>query len=501
MVLGSTYVLDSALFMSAPLWKRPLLRTTLSGLAVILMMGASSYLALAYPGIFSAIILVLSLYRALNYARIALGRMNFHALIAKGRRSILWLNGLQLGMLVLWLLWGAYGGAMQPNLIWYAWALGACIAGAVSLVSSMHSLNRSKMSSDRGVVRLATNELPTVTVAVSAHGDREALVACLDSVIGSAYPKLEILALDDGKQQKHTPEVIKMLAQNGVRFLEAPRVRDGWLARNQAYDQLAREASGDFIIFMGADVRLAPEAIRGLIEQAHVRGKQMLSVAPLGPKRSHKTSLALAMRYIWEFAPPRRRFHRPPVLSSLWLIERSALKKLGGLAAVKRSITPEAYFAGALIAQDRYGFVRATPALGVQIDQPTADHLRALLRVRYPALHRHIEFVSLLTAAYSFVILVPLVLITVWLLGIAPLGAGVLGCLAYLCFMLSAGLIFWRCRLGPWLAGLAIYPAAALLDLAVMHASLWQYELGDINWRGRSAVQPVMQVEKRLPRF
>lgn len=502
MVLGLTYLLDILLLTNAPLWRHTKLRIALAWLATAALSTTSAYIALLSPGIFSTLVLLLSIYRILNYTRIAVGRVNHHALLSLGRRSIQWLNGLQLLTLALWFLWGRYGTVVAAEALWYIWAAGILLASIVALHSAVRTLDRTRIGPARdGMTRLATNELPTVTVAVSAHNNPESLVACLDSILASTYPKLEVLALDEGKQQKRTPEIIKTLAQKGVRFLEPSRPRDGWLARNQAYDQLSREASGEYLLFLGADVHLQPSTIRSLVEHAHTHGKQMLSVAPLGPDTHRRASLALVMRYIWEFVPPRRRFRRPPVLTSSWLISRAALKRFGGMGAVKRAVTPEAYFAGALLAMDGYGFVRSSRELGVRTDHRSRSHLSALIRSRYPALHRHIEFAALMSIAYVGVIVAPLILIVFWLVGVAPLAVGLLAVLAYGCFMVSAALVYWNCQLGPRLLGLTAYPAAALLDLAVIHVSLWRYEFGDINWRGRSAVEPVMQVEKHLPRF
>lgn len=500
-VLGFTYLADLLLLIGVTAWQRPRLRAAIAGANALATTGASAYMVGHQPGVFSGIVLALALYRALNYTRIALGRMNHHALLEVGRRSIIWLDGLQILTLGLGIAWHLLGAEINANYIWYVWSLVALLAGLVALRGTLHTLSRSTPGPQRdGMTRLATNELPTITVAVSSHGDRAALVACLDALTQSSYPKLEILAMDDGPQPKRTPEVIKVLAQKGVRFIEPATPRDGWLMRNQAYDQLARESASDYIIFMGADIRTEEGAIRALIEHAHARGKSMLSVAPLGdPERG--ASLAQTLRYIWEFVPPRRMFGRPPVLSDLWLIERKTLTKLGGLSAVKRAVTPEAYFAQRLVATDVYGFVRATPELGVVLTRNAPDHFYALLRARYPALHRHIEFAALLAFAYVFVILAPATLIIAWVAGFTPLIAGLGGMVAFGAFTLSSALIVWRCRLGPWAAGLIAYPSAALLDLAIIHISLWQYELGEITWRDRSAVAPVMQVEKHLPKF
>jgi len=71
------------------------------------------------------------------------------------------------------------------------------------------------------------------------------------------YPKLEIIVLDDCSQNKHTPEIIRSFAHDGVRFIQGEHPKPTWLAKNQAYDRLAQESSGEFILFCGVDVRFS----------------------------------------------------------------------------------------------------------------------------------------------------------------------------------------------------------------------------------------------------
>jgi hypothetical protein len=105
------------------------------------------------------------------------------------------------------------------------------------------------------------------------------------------------------------------------------------LAKNQAYTQLATEASGEFLLFCGVDVRFGPQSIRQLVTLLSAKHKRMLSLTPVN--ESPGLSFSQAIRYYWELTLPRRLFNRPPVMSSCWLIESKLLTQSGGFAAIR----------------------------------------------------------------------------------------------------------------------------------------------------------------------
>jgi len=503
MVIAGSIAVDLLWTAMKPLWRRTTARTALAGALLFLVVTSSAYLLASTPRVFTIVLLVISLYRALNYTRIALGRMNHHALRAYARRSILWLDGAQLLVLGCWLLW-EYTGGLSVELLYGTWAAGALLISVFVFGSTLRNLRRTKIRTDDAQrEHLTTSTLPTITVAIPARNETNNLITCLESVVSSEYPKLEILALDDSSHTKRTPEIIRSFAHKGVRFLQGDNPRDGWLAKNQAYDTLAGQANGEYLLFMGVDIELAPESIRALVDHLHNRGKKMLSVMPLRyiKQQSKGLSLSQAARYMWELAPPRRLFQRPPVLSSVWLIEKRAFLELGGMAAVKRSVTPEAYFARMLAKSDAYGFVRSNKALGVTSHKSLADQRDTAIRVRYPALHKHIEFVALLTLGYCLVLLGPLALVVGSLLGELSIYVGILGLTSLTLFGLAFTLVVTATRLSPaWLA-MPAFPFAVLRDIAITHASLWGYEFGSVTWKQRNTVEQVMEVSKHLPKI
>ncbi len=449
------------------------------------------------PNVFSALLVILSLYRLLNMMRVVQERMHTQYLRRATRTTSFTLIGMQLVTLVAW--WGWETWHTTGRVTWTAVTAVQLATALLLLVSTLRNLKKTAWpASDR---HYSDKELPTVTVAIPARNETEDLQACLESVIASDYPKLEVIVLDDCSQIKRTPEIIKQFAHDGVRFVQGEVPSDTWLPKNQAYDRLAKEASGEYILFAGVDIRFAPPSVRRLMATLLARKKQMIGVLPERQKSAYaQFSLIQAMRQWWELAPPRRLFNRPPVLSSCWIIKHEALKKAGGFVAVARSIVPEAHFARTLTPTDGYSFLRAGTGLGIESNKTTRDQRNTATRMRYPQLHRRPEQVILVSLAEMFALLGPFVLAIggFWL----PIGAlpQILAVAASVLLVIAYELIVRSTKVNTWWLGIFGQPLAALTDIGLLHYSMWKYEFSIVEWKGRNICIPAMHVVPHLPK-
>jgi hypothetical protein len=227
----------------------------------------------------------------------------------------------------------------------------------------------------------------------------------------------------------------------------------------------------------------------------------MLCLLPWRADNAQGLALTQAMRYWWELAPPRRLFHRPPVLSTCWLIQKEALEQFGGFAACKRSIVPEAYFARQLVASDGYSFLRGNKALGIESQKSTTEQQATAVRTRYPQVRRRPENVCLFTLAELGTLALPFVLVIAgfWLsLGwFAHLLAGLASALLIATFLRLTR----ATRTDSWQFGLVGMPLGALYDIGLMHYSMWRYEFSAIEWKGRNVCIPAMHAIPHLPKL
>jgi glycosyltransferase involved in cell wall biosynthesis len=396
---------------------------------------------------------------------------------------------------------GAVGKLSETGQL--VWALLAAAQLAVALVLFLSTARRMRRTAwPRRAPAMSDSELPTLTVAIPARNETEDLHACLESLVMNDYPKLEILVLDDCSQTRRTPEIIRSFAHDGVRFIQGEEPKPTWLPKNQSYAHLLREASGEYIVFCGVDVRFAPHSLRQMVAMVLHKKKDMLSLLPwraAGAER--RFAVVQAMRYLWELAPPRRLFRRPPVLSTCWIARKAALKHAGGFAAVARAIVPEAHFARVLTTDDRYSFMRASRELGIESTKPAKEQHDTAIRMRYPQLRRRPENVFLLGQIYGFFLLLPFVLaVAGFWVSIGPV-AHALAALSVLLLTITYLLVITATRTGsPWLGFVAL-PIGLLYDLALLHVSMWQYEFSTIEWKGRNVCIPAMHVVSHLPRI
>jgi glycosyltransferase involved in cell wall biosynthesis len=181
-----------------------------------------------------------------------------------------------------------------------------------------------------------------VSVVIAARDEESDLGATLDDLLRQDYPDLEILVVEGGSTDG-TRGVIDARAPR-VRRIDEPPLPPGWVGKNWACWIGAREASGDWILFLDADVRLAPTAVRTLLDWAV---QEHADLASIGPK--------VEMVGFWErvvmpfyvqvvltyFRTPR--MHRPGSRVAMangqcWLTRRDRYFDRGGHEAVRGQV-------------------------------------------------------------------------------------------------------------------------------------------------------------------
>lgn len=87
------------------------------------------------------------------------------------------------------------------------------------------------------------------SIIIPSYNEGEDVRLSIESAIGQNYPNKEILIVDDSADK--TPDVIREYADRGVKYIAGPK-KGCCEARNLGM----REASGDVIVLLNADVKL-----------------------------------------------------------------------------------------------------------------------------------------------------------------------------------------------------------------------------------------------------
>lgn len=125
----------------------------------------------------------------------------------------------------------------------------------------------------------APTDTPPVSVLVPARNEERGLAACLASLSAQTYPRLQLVVVDDGSEDR-TPEIAAAAAARDPRLtvLRLPGPPPGWTGKNFALAQAVTAARGRWLCFTDADTVHAPESIRLALGFAQARGVALLSM-------------------------------------------------------------------------------------------------------------------------------------------------------------------------------------------------------------------------------
>lgn len=495
MLFALSLFITSALFEALPYykkraWSRRKIYAFVAGECVLLACAVVSFDSLVL-GLFC---LLISMYRLINLARLVTGRLPDQHLMTIGRRSFLVLYTVQV-LVILIAVVANLLAIPSTTLLGYLLIIGSFIGACVIFAATLQNVKASKPKSTD---HLSDDELPTLTIAIAARNETPTLVSCLETVVASNYPKLEILVLDDDSQDT-TAEIIRSFAQDGVRFVKWESIDGNWLSKNRAYETLLQHASGDLLLYMGVDVRLHAMSLRRVVEQMLARNLAMMTLVPKRTKSGLLAIFIQPMRYWWELAIPHAIRMRPPALSTCWIINRRQLENIGGFYSYKRSITPEEHLARYFFQRKEYGFVRTTSEMLITTHKSFFSQWDTQVRTRYPHAHRRPETTLAQTILLVCFVIGPFIALPFSYLGIFDGSLVILLVMSVALYISSHLLISLITNPAAGFFAPLNFPIAIALDIVALHFSMFKYEFSKVIWKGRDVAPKKLHAISQLP--
>ena len=100
-----------------------------------------------------------------------------------------------------------------------------------------------------------------IAVIIPAFNEERAIKSCIESVLASNYPWLEIVVVDDGSSDNTLNEILEFKHKANLRLISQPN-QGKWSALNRAILSL----DVDIVICIDADTLIAPDAVSKLAE-------------------------------------------------------------------------------------------------------------------------------------------------------------------------------------------------------------------------------------------
>jgi hypothetical protein len=189
-----------------------------------------------------------------------------------------------------------------------------------------------------------------VAVLIPARDEERNIAACVESVLASEDVALEVLVLDDASTDRTRAIVEAMAARDArVRVVSTQALPAGWNGKQRACWLLAEEAGrqetgAPLLVFLDADVRLAPEALTRCVAQMRSSRVALLSGFPrqITVGWMERMLLPLIHFVLLGFLPlGRMRATTDPAFSAgcgqFFLAEREAYFASGGHAAIRET--------------------------------------------------------------------------------------------------------------------------------------------------------------------
>lgn len=175
-----------------------------------------------------------------------------------------------------------------------------------------------------------------LSVIIPARNEERNLPHLLDSLAAQTFSPYEVIVVDDGSEDR-----TKAIAERyRVKVVANPSLPSGWTGKNWAVWNGCKQATGDLIAFLDADIRLAPHALASLV-QAREQSDGAISVVPFHYTELLYERLSLVFNLLGLFAftsPFERNNPRKGLYGSCIVTSREQYERAGGHESIKSEV-------------------------------------------------------------------------------------------------------------------------------------------------------------------
>jgi chlorobactene glucosyltransferase len=133
--------------------------------------------------------------------------------------------------------------------------------------------------SDPKLRRVVKLHQDMVSILVPARNEEANIITLLQSIRQQGYLNYEVIVLDDNSTD-NTYALCQEFADNNPRFsvIKGKALPPGWLGKNYACYQLAKKATGAYLLFVDADEQVADGLINSALHRMHLKNLGLLSL-------------------------------------------------------------------------------------------------------------------------------------------------------------------------------------------------------------------------------
>lgn len=195
-----------------------------------------------------------------------------------------------------------------------------------------------------------------VSVLIPARDEADNIGDCLASVLActSTGWDLEIIVLDD-RSNDETGRIARAIGDKRVKVVTGRELPDGWLGKSYACKQLMEVASGEWLLYLDADIRLKPEALENALAMADAQEEGLITGFAYQHTGTWLEKLVVPLMtftIICHLPIPLVRASRDPRFvaahGGFMLVHRNSYMRCGGHAAIRSDLVDDMALARAV---------------------------------------------------------------------------------------------------------------------------------------------------------
>src|SRR5215471_13710944 len=215
---------------------------------------------------------------------------------------------------------------------------------------------------DDAIPPVAMSSWPRVVAIVPARDEAKTIGRTVESLAQQDYPgELHLIVVDDHSEDRTTALAMaageKAQSSNRVTVLPAAQLQTGWTGKIWAMQQGVEHATTlepEYLWFTDADIVHAPDTLKRLVFRAESRRLDLASLMVLLQANSFPERLLIPpfLYFFLMLYPPRwiadPKARAAGAAGGCILLRRSALERIGGLAAIQGEVIDDCALAGAV---------------------------------------------------------------------------------------------------------------------------------------------------------
>ncbi|WP_422124226.1 glycosyltransferase [Planococcus sp. X10-3] len=330
---------------------------------------------------------------------------------------------------------------------------------------------------------------PLLSILVPMRNEERNVKALIAALKQNTYPNCEFIILND-QSTDHTQQLLETETAGDSRFtiLQGVELPDGWVGKVHACHQLQKAATGDYLMFVDADIHFSPQAFEQSLALLQQKNAQLLSGFPAFEVTPFLSKLLVPMQHFVVF------FHLPLALANYssfpaataahgaWMLfERSAYDAIGGHQSVHNSLVEDVHISREIKnAGHRMLLANITKSVSSKMYETNPEVWEGFLKNSYTGIGRSPLMALGLTVFYTVFYIAPL-----FIAGIGLFTLEWLYFIPYLLICLQQLYVMLRTRQNIGLAFLMPLQAGAMIAV-LLHAMKKSWSRQSYSWKGRN---------------